>query len=348
MHRIACCALLSKAADIASPLTQAVGFVLCCAALWLQALGLDEGHAVCQSLQAVKLAVNAGCYSSLESASGAVAVCVLADWFEGFKQEAFSEATLELLVDDAEALLAAALASGTGAGGKAQEPQQQQDQGSSSGSGSRASAMGAAGGGGLAVVQESAQEGMTPVDDPVILAQRASARAMCSALAPYEQDLCLLLAAMLRHARHASLEDPRLQEYGLGSMTGGSNGAGGSGGRVSAGGGGSGSSSQWALVEAQVDAAMAVLYRLVAGWLLGPLALVCVPALEAVAAFLHYLSVDDTAYGWVLAYRGRLCYNSPHGSSCTLRVLSIVVCSDRGSSALLALSACSRGRWGNV
>jgi hypothetical protein len=46
----------------------------------------------------------------------------------------------------------------------------------------------------------------------------------------------------------------------------------------------------------QVDAAMAVLYRLVAGWLLGPLALACVPALEAVAAFLHYLTVDDTAY----------------------------------------------------
>ncbi len=47
-------------------------------------LGLDEGHAVCQALQDVKLAVNAGSYSQLESASGAVAVCVLADWFEGF------------------------------------------------------------------------------------------------------------------------------------------------------------------------------------------------------------------------------------------------------------------------
>jgi hypothetical protein len=57
-------------------------------------------------------------------------------------------------------------------------------------------------------------------------------------------------------------------------------------------------------VEAQVDAAMAVLYRLVAGWLLGPLALQCVPALEAVAAFLHYLTVDDTAYGWVVAELG--------------------------------------------
>ncbi len=50
----------------------------------VQALGLDEGHAVCQALQDVKLAVNAGSYSQLESASGAVAVCVLADWFEGF------------------------------------------------------------------------------------------------------------------------------------------------------------------------------------------------------------------------------------------------------------------------
>lgn len=55
--------------------------MLCCV---VQVLGLDEGHAVCQALQDVKLAVNAGSYSQLESASGAVAVCVLADWFEGF------------------------------------------------------------------------------------------------------------------------------------------------------------------------------------------------------------------------------------------------------------------------
>ena len=53
-----------------------------------------------------------------------------------------------------------------------------------------------------------------------------------------------------------------------------------------------GSSLSAAAVEAQVDAAMAVLYRL-----LGPLALACVPALEAVAAFLHYLTVDDGGYG---------------------------------------------------
>lgn len=57
--------------------------VLCCA---LQALGLDEGHAVCQALQDVKLAVNVGFYAPLESASGAVALCVLADWFEGFSE----------------------------------------------------------------------------------------------------------------------------------------------------------------------------------------------------------------------------------------------------------------------
>jgi hypothetical protein len=29
---------------------------------------------------------------------------------------------------------------------------------------------------------------------------------------------------------------------------------------------------------------------------LGPLALQCVPAVGALAAFLHYLTVDDTAY----------------------------------------------------
>jgi hypothetical protein len=58
-------------------------FLLCCCSA-VQALGLDEGHAVCQALHDVKLAVNSGSYSQLESASGAVAVCVLADWFEGF------------------------------------------------------------------------------------------------------------------------------------------------------------------------------------------------------------------------------------------------------------------------
>lgn len=104
------------------------------------------------------------------------------------------------------------------------------------------------------------------------------------------------------------------QELGLNYSTSGSgpSGSGRLSGRLSGGGGapsssgnsGSGNSGQAtaaaagaaAAVEAQVDAAMAVLYRLVAGWLLGPLALACVPALEAVAAFLHYLTVDDTAY----------------------------------------------------
>lgn len=91
-----------------------------------------------------------------------------------------------------------------------------------------------------------------------------------------------------------------LQELGLNYSQSGSSPTG--SGRLSAGGAPSSSTSgdiahAAAVIEAQVDAAMAVLYRLVAGWLLGPLALQCVPALEAVAAFLHYLTVDDTAYG---------------------------------------------------
>lgn len=78
--------------------------------------------------------------------------------------------------------------------------------------------------------------------------------------------------------------------------------------------GGSGSQSA-AAVEAQVDAAMAVLYRLVAGWLLGPLALACSPALEAVAAFLHYLTVDDTGYGCVLMTGGQEGMQAGHSHS---------------------------------
>jgi hypothetical protein len=48
-------------------------------------------------------------------------------------------------------------------------------------------------------------------DESGVLARKAAARSVCSSLAPFEQDLCLLLAAFLRHARHASLDDPRLQ-----------------------------------------------------------------------------------------------------------------------------------------
>lgn len=50
------------------------------------------------------------------------------------------------------------------------------------------------------------------------------------------------------------------------------------------------------VAAAEVEAVMGVLYRMVAGWLLGPLALACADALNAVAAFLQYLTLDDAGY----------------------------------------------------
>jgi hypothetical protein len=253
-------------------------------------LGLDEGHAVCQALQAVKLAANTGDFTPLEAASGAVAVCVLSDWFEGFVNEALSEPTLELLVDEAEhllaqAMLAAAAAAAAGAAAArgrlpplAANPQS-----------STAAASSSPGKGGkhvsLVIPVAAADSDANGTSDDGALARKAAARSVCASLAPHEQDLCLVLAAVLRHARLASLDDSRLQRQQQ-PHQGETQGAAVSG----------SSSASLAAVEPQVDAAMAVLYRLVAGWLLGPLAAACLPALEAVAAFLHLLTIDDDAY----------------------------------------------------
>lgn len=136
-------------------------------------------------------------------------------------QEAFSESTLELLVDDAEALLAEALAAA--AATKEQEDllllsrQQQQDATRSSVGPSSSTPSSSTIPGHLppltpAVTQDGTTAAQVQMaDDAATLARKAAARAVCSSLAPYEQDLCLLLAAVLRHARHASLDDPRLQ-----------------------------------------------------------------------------------------------------------------------------------------
>lgn len=131
-----------------------------------------------------------------------------------------------MLVDDAESMLAESLAAAAMA--RAQEAQQalQQQGGSSRGRASvglTTSAAGAAATGHLpplklpGVHQEPAGSSGGPVsamqvaDEAAGLARKTAARAACTALAPFEQDMCLLLAAVLRHARHASLDDPRLQ-----------------------------------------------------------------------------------------------------------------------------------------
>jgi hypothetical protein len=150
-------------------------------------------------------------------------------------QEAFTESTLEMLVDDAESMLAESLAAAaTVRAQEAQQALQQQQGGGGSGSSTRTSAGPASGTTaaptghlpplklpgshqGPAGNSSSGSSGGGPVtamqfaDEAAVLARKAAARAACTALAPFEQDLCLLLAAVLRHARHASLDDPRLQ-----------------------------------------------------------------------------------------------------------------------------------------
>lgn len=124
-------------------------------------------------------------------------------------QEAFTENTLELLVDDAESMLAEALAAASNA--RAHEDQQQQPQPEQQG-GLNSEAPRAH----LPPLNLSAAQTQNPnqaEDEATALARKAAARAVCCALAHYEQDLCLLLAAVLRHARHASLDDPRLQVH---------------------------------------------------------------------------------------------------------------------------------------
>jgi hypothetical protein len=145
-------------------------------------------------------------------------------------QEAFSESTLELLVDDAEALLAEALAAAAAA--KEQEDllflaRQQQQDATRSSFGPSSTPSSAIPGHLPPLTQAVTQDGTAAAqvqvtDDAATLARKAAARAVCSSLAPYEQDLCLLLAAVLRHARHASLDDPRLQ---VGAVVAGRSGA---------------------------------------------------------------------------------------------------------------------------
>jgi hypothetical protein len=135
-------------------------------------------------------------------------------------QEAFTEATLELLVDEAEGMLAEVLDAAAIA--RAQEDQQQQQQQQPEGNRSSIGPTGLACGlppthlpslnlSALHSDSSAFSSAKQSEDESGVLARKAAARSVCSSLAPFEQDLCLLLAAVLRHARHTSLDDPRLQ-----------------------------------------------------------------------------------------------------------------------------------------
>lgn len=315
----------------------------------LMALGLAEGHSMCAQLHSVKLALNSGDCTPLETASTAVAVVVLSDWFEGFVSEAISEQTLQLLVNEEEAMLtqahnAAAAARDAAAANKQLHkpvPRRQHCQhgvvpklklpqkGSSNSSDHEVPAQAT-----LAAAAPAAAAELAETEDVALLHHQALARNICCQFAAYEQDLFLVLAAVLRHVRHASLDDSRLHSWmldgaqqkqqqqqdrssaaegdGLGDLhyqhmqaaaaglAGGLNGSGGGsqqlqGGQQAA--MGLMHAPEQQVVESEVDAAMAALYQVVASWVLGPMTLACKAALQAVGAFLQYLTVDDVAYG---------------------------------------------------
>eukprot|EP00879_Flechtneria_rotunda_P017606 GHRR01018456.1.p1 GENE.GHRR01018456.1~~GHRR01018456.1.p1 ORF type:complete len:705 (+),score=270.54 GHRR01018456.1:300-2117(+) len=168
----------------------------------LQTLGFAEGHTICSQLQAVKLALNAGAYQPLESASAAVAMAVLGDWFEGFSCESLTESALGLLVDEADDLLAASLAAAGGQEGQNAGKHRHHHYHKAP----HVCFLSQAGTVGAAAQGSATSKAM----DDAAAARKASARAVCCVLAAYEQDLFLLLAAVLRHTRHASLDDTRL------------------------------------------------------------------------------------------------------------------------------------------
>lgn len=252
----------------------------------LTALGFAEGPSICSQLQSIKLALNAGKYEMLETASAAVAIVVLGDWFESFVSEALTEKTLELMVDEADQLLAETLEVietrrsllqrlTDSAANPRQHPQHR----------SKTT---------LGVVTEQ--------EDSEALAHKATARAVCCEMLAHEQELCLLLAAMMRHVRLASIEDSRLQSWMNSSEF---EKAVESGSRANKPQLSSQSlhlsalSAQQQAIEEEVDAAMDALYKICASWLLGPLAVACSTALEAVQKFLNFLTLDDDAYRYV-------------------------------------------------
>jgi hypothetical protein len=309
----------------------------------MQAMGFTEGHAMCSQLQAVKLALNSGDYTTLENASAATAVVVLGDWFAGFVSESLSEASLGLLVEEAESLLkeaaAAAAAQAQAATAAASRDLQKSPQPHEGRQGLRmkvpklklAHMRGDQRHGSRSSSRESSVDGQIALDEDTMLVHKAAARAVACALHAHEQDLFLVLAAVLRHVRHSSIDDSRLHSWMLGSSwqqqqqdkEGGGSTTQGQGqedvlamasalGLSSMSGTGAAGQQppqqrqgsvlglmqppQQAVVDGEVDAAMQALYRLFGGWLLGPMALACPEALEATAAFLHYLTVDDTGY----------------------------------------------------
>ncbi|GBF98311.1 hypothetical protein Rsub_10974 [Raphidocelis subcapitata] len=263
----------------------------------------EDGQALADALGQLKLQANAGDYSGLARARPALVLLLLEAWFTSFQCECLCEPTLEVLIDEAEDLMAQeedlrAAKESHGAGSSS---------GGGSGSGSSSSSGGSdsdpsfgSGAGGGVLVRRAARGLVSQ------LRRHAGCRvrAVCRALAAHEQDLFLAFAAALRVARAsgraaddaaaaaAQAGEPRHtvvtvagggQEPWQGAQPPSLPAAAPAGGELSG---------HDAVVRSLCDA--------FAGWLVHPLGAACPPAHQAAAAFLWFLVREDAGYRCLL------------------------------------------------
>jgi hypothetical protein len=261
-------------------------------------LGLGSGYDICSALRAAKLAVNMGNYAAVESARPAIVLPLLADFFAGFSGEALSERTLVALLDEYEPLVAAVDAAEAAAAACMRDAEVERRR------------SGRLPHGGSSCYSDSSSE---------VLARRAAARALCCEFAPHERNLLLVLAAVLRHARHASLDDPRLPAQRTdGNQATTSEHRSAAAAAAAAADGSSlvafrgsfanqpqhnctiATAAAAEAAAAELSAALAGLCGAFSGWLLGPLDHACQPLHAAVTVYLRYLALDDEGYAQLL------------------------------------------------
>jgi hypothetical protein len=147
----------------------------------VQMFGLQEAHHLNEALLKLKLAVTNGSYDSFATAPPALMMCVLSDWFGSFTTESICETSLAVLVDESDRLLqlASEVADVARVVGGAGEP--------------------------VAIPEETPEEEAARAQ-----AYMVNVRAVCCALQAHEQELFLIVGAILRHVLNCVNEDPHI------------------------------------------------------------------------------------------------------------------------------------------
>ena len=158
--------------------------------------GLQEAHHLVDTLLRVKLQLSKGDCSGLAVAPAAVVLCVLSDWFGSFTVESVCEHSIEMLMDESEDLLEHAAEA---------DPPAAADQGGEAATGAiaaMAAGLRLSGGGGAEAKEQRQREYLMHV------------RSVCCALQAQEQELFLVMAAIMRHAYTAIVEDKHIKGNG--------------------------------------------------------------------------------------------------------------------------------------